>query len=111
LQVTSALAAVAEAPAASLVELEVLLDSAFSLSWLLLFEVLSAFELEVLLEAEALLSTPPCPLQAPFPPLLVVPSLHVTSDASAAWTERGRTKASDTSRTDEAVDVRITDLL
>jgi hypothetical protein len=35
------------------------------------------------LPADALLSTPPCPLHAPFPAWLVVPSLQVTSAPSA----------------------------
>ena len=35
------------------------------------------------LPADALLSTPPCPLHAPFPTWLVVPSLQVTSAPSA----------------------------
>jgi hypothetical protein len=40
--------------------------------------------------AVADLSMPPCPRQAPRPPVAVVPSLQVTVGALAAWTNPGQ---------------------
>jgi hypothetical protein len=91
LQMTSAAAGLAGAAA---------LEAVASLLVDFDFELVVAFSAGCAAAFEALLSTPPWPLQAPFPPWLVVPSLHVTSAASWACTRRGPRNASPISSSD-----------
>ena len=82
LQVTSAASAAPAGAAALDSELDLLFD--FDDDPLLLVELAASVVASPAVDfgAVALLSTPPCPLQAPFPAWLFVPSLQVTSAAS-----------------------------